>query len=457
MSQYPHPSYHGGPPEFIHPNPSGQGITPNPTLGIPLGPVAPLEMIEQALNPLFVVARETSESVKIVVKEVADLNLRLNAIESRVKSLSEDAGEDGDDESDSASERNVTHRSRKRARTSTSTPRRTSQRADKPEKPKGKVLNVMKAIREEILYKGCDATKMDDLKPALTNDEDLRLKERIRGGSEEAWRPNFMLPVEHEANKFYVEIIVEECLKSTTAKKKIEENRLPSDFWTRGHILDPVLKDLWATARRSVKKALDPAVQAKAEQQNKSTTRAGRRERLCKNRRRIAEGDEKHPEFVYTSNNGQSKTIPGQLIIEEATSDVLSCDEDRDVGGIRPDLAVEAYQEARKPFKYEGIPPFWRHAMWTEINNALDSAMRFRGVSLQPRYYASPENRGQRVVSEVSKVYDIPPGLYRCHISDAWFARMTPAQKSGVKPSPPGWEVEGEGGSNGIGGPRVSV
>ncbi|KAF8714278.1 hypothetical protein RHS03_00367, partial [Rhizoctonia solani] len=437
MSQYPHPSYHGGPPEFIHPNPSGQGITPNPTLGIPLGPVAPLEMIEQALNPLFVVARKTSELVKIVVKEVADLNLRLNAIESRVKSLSEDAGEDGDDKSDSASERNVTHCSWKRARTSTSTPRRTSQRADKPEKPKGKVLNVMKAIREEILYKGCNATKMDDLKPALTNNEDLRLKERIWGGLEEAWRPNFMLPVEHEANKFYVEIIVEECLKSTMAKKKIEENCLPSDFWTRRHILDPVLKDLWATARRSVKKALDPA--------------------LCKNCRQIAEGDKKHPEFVYTSNNGQSKTIPGQLIIEEATSDVLSCNEDRDVGGIRPDLAVKAYQEAQKPFKYKGIPPFWHHAMWTKINNALDSAMRFRGVSLQPRYYASPENCGQRVVSEVSKVYDIPPGLYRCHISDAWFACMTPAQKSGVKPSPPGWEVEGEGGSNGIGGPRVSV
>ncbi|CAE6526067.1 unnamed protein product [Rhizoctonia solani] len=463
MSQYPQSRapYLGSPPGFAHLNQPGQLLNPphesyppNPPLGIPLGPVVPLETVNEALRPLFVTAYETSELVKTAVKGIADLNDRLSVVESGIKSLLVDTGHDGDDEGGPATEKDQAQRPKKRARPSGSP----SKRTEKPVKlkPEGAVVHIMKdIIRDEVLYEGCDVKKMDELKPSLPAEEDLALKKRIQEGSNEAWVPDFMLQPEHESNKFWIDRIVDESLKNSTALKKIEEGLIPKQFWTREYIIDPVLKELWLTGRKSIKKATDPVAKARADQQSKAGIRAGRRERLCDSRRRVVEGTEKHQPFIYTTKDGRSRTIPGDLIIEDATSDVLSCDEEHNVAGIRPDLSVKRYREARKPFNFEGIPPFWRHSMWTKVNNALDAALktpgRVRGSGLQARYYASERNRGQRMVSDESKAKDIPGGLYRCHIAKSWYDCMTPAQKSGVRPSPPGWEVEDEGGLNGAG------
>ncbi|CAE6459323.1 unnamed protein product [Rhizoctonia solani] len=463
MSQYSQaqPPYLGGPPGFAHPNPASrqppnpphEAYPPNPPLGIPLGPVVSLETVNKALRPLFAIAYETSESVKTAVKGIADLNTRLSTVESGINSLSMDTGHEGDDESP-ATAKDQTQRPKKRARVSEGA----SKRTENPTKlkPEGAIVHIMKDIvRDEVLYAGCNVKKMDELKPSLPVEDDLALKKRIQEGSDEAWVPNFMLQPEHELNKFWVDRIVAECLKNATAMKKIEEGNIPKQFWTREYIIDPVLKDLWLTGRKSVKKATGPLAKARAEQQSKAGIRAGRRERLCDSRRRVVEGTEKHSAFIYTTKDGKSRSIPGELIIEDATSDVLSCEDEHNVAGIRPDLSVKKYREARKPFDVEGIPPFWRHAMWTKVNNALNVALkapgRGRGSGLKSRYYASKCNRGQRMVSDESKAKDIPGGLYRCHIAKTWYDCMTPAQKSGVRPSPPGWEVEDEGGSNGAG------
>ncbi|EUC65706.1 hypothetical protein RSOL_452130, partial [Rhizoctonia solani AG-3 Rhs1AP] len=377
---------------------------------------------ESPLVQLFLLKRLTKLSVLCL------LSLTKLPIESRINSLSMDTGHEGDDEGDLASVKDQTQRPKKRARASESG----SKRTEKPAKLKPD--GAVDIVRDEVLYEGCDVKKMDQLKPSLPVEDDLALKKRIQEGSDEAWIPNFMLQPDNDTNKFWVDKIVDECLKNTTALKKIEGGHIPKQFWTREYIIDPVLKELWLTARKSVKKATDPEAKAKADQQSKAGVRAGRRERLCDSRRRVVEGTDKHPPFTYTTKDGRSRTIPGDLIIEDATSDVLSCEEEHNVAGIRPDLPARKYREARKPFNVEGIPPFWRHAMWTKVNNALDVALktpgRARGSGLQARYYASERNRGQ------------PKNWYDC---------MTPAQKSGVRPSPAGWEVEDEGGLNGAG------
>ncbi|KDN42039.1 hypothetical protein RSAG8_07084, partial [Rhizoctonia solani AG-8 WAC10335] len=287
MSQYPQSQspYLSIPPGFPHPNPLRQPPNPpheayplNPPPGIPLGPVVPLETLNEALLPLFATTYETSESVKTVVKGIADLNNRLSAVESGINSLSMDTGHEGDDEGGPSTAKDQTQRPKKRARASENSSKRTEKAAKL--KPEGAVVHIMKDIvRDEVLYEGCAVKKMDELKPSLPVEEDLALKKRIQEGSDGPWIPNFMLQPEHESNKFWIDRIVDECLKNTTALKKIEEDRIPKQFWTREYIIDPVLKELWLTGRKSVKKATDPIAKARADQQSKAGIRAGRRER----------------------------------------------------------------------------------------------------------------------------------------------------------------------------------
>lgn len=54
--------------------------------------------------------------------------------------------------------------------------------------------------------------------------------------------------------------------------------------------------------------------------------------------------------------NGESRLVPPELLCEAIVSDVVT--DECEVEGIRPRLTVEEYREARKPFEYEGIPPF---------------------------------------------------------------------------------------------------
>ncbi|KAH7320535.1 hypothetical protein B0J17DRAFT_723802 [Rhizoctonia solani] len=239
MSQYPQPPYPSGMPEFTNLNSSGQPLTAsyegnptNPPLRIPLGPVVPPETVQEALSPLYAIAHQTSESVKVVVN----------------------AGEDGDNEGGTTSDKAETQHPKKCVRTSGNASKRSGKPAEL--KPEGTVVHIMKDIvREEILYQGCKVTKMDELKPGLLVDEDSALKKRIQEGSNAAWRPDFMLRLEHECSRFYVDKIVEECLKNPT--------------------------DLWYIAQKSVKKALDPVAKAKSDQQTKAGIRAGHRDRVA--------------------------------------------------------------------------------------------------------------------------------------------------------------------------------
>lgn len=80
---------------------------------------------------------------------------------------------------------------------------------------------------------------------------------------------------------------------------------------------------------------------------------------LLKNRIEKASTGEDNP-FQYTI-NGESRPIPPELLCEAVVSDVVS--DECEVDGIRPHLSIEAYREARKPFEYEGIPPFFRNKM----------------------------------------------------------------------------------------------
>ncbi|KAG9077136.1 hypothetical protein FRC06_009083 [Ceratobasidium sp. 370] len=127
-------------------------------------------------------------------------------------------------------------------------------------------------------------------------------------------------------------------------------------------------------------------------------------------------------------------------------SDVVS--DEHEVDGIRPDLTLEQYREQRKPFEYEGVPPFFRHEMWNKIISALDDhkmSKGRRGQQIRPRYYASKENRGQRKTNDTSKAYGIPvSNLYRCHIDKTWYDRLPEYKRKAVKRSPEGWRVDEE-------------
>ncbi|EUC61536.1 hypothetical protein RSOL_396640 [Rhizoctonia solani AG-3 Rhs1AP] len=161
MSQHPQPPYPDIPLGFIHPDSSGNpflGSPPNPPQGVPLGPLVPLEIVQQALTPLYAIARETSESVKVAVEGVKQLNRRLEAVEAGIKYLSVDADEDGDDEGGPTEQKDGAQRPKKRARTFGGVSKRINKSVNP--KPEGTVLHIMKDIvRDEILYQGCDAKK----------------------------------------------------------------------------------------------------------------------------------------------------------------------------------------------------------------------------------------------------------------------------------------------------------
>lgn len=71
--------------------------------------------------------------------------------------------------------------------------------------------------------------------------------------------------------------------------------------------------------------------------------------------------------------------------------------------------------------------------------------MASRGLAIQPRYYASELNRGQRHVTDLERASNIPTGsLYRCHMSKIWYDRLPEHKKSAIKPSPEGWKVDEE-------------
>ncbi|KAB5587352.1 hypothetical protein CTheo_9213 [Ceratobasidium theobromae] len=143
---------------------------------------------------------------------------------------------------------------------------------------------------------------------------------------------------------------------------KIKSGLIPEQFWNRESLLEFVLKPLWQSARRGVKIATDPKARSHAGDLAKKGKQDARRNRLCSNRYRVVVGDDKHLGFEYKAGS-ESKKIPRELIIKEATSDVVS--DECDVGGIRPETTLEAYRDARahKSLKHEGIPPFWRHEM----------------------------------------------------------------------------------------------
>lgn len=68
-----------------------------------------------------------------------------------------------------------------------------------------------------------------------------------------------------------------------------------------------------------------------------------------------------------------------------------------------------------------------------------------KGFGIQARYYAGSSTRGQKHDFSPEMASEIPTSvLYRCHISKEWYSHLSDAQRSVLKPSPPGWEVDEE-------------
>ncbi|KAG8714399.1 hypothetical protein FRC08_011976 [Ceratobasidium sp. 394] len=81
---------------------------------------------------------------------------------------------------------------------------------------------------------------------------------------------------------------------------------------------------------------------------------------------------------------------------------------------------------------------------WNKIFQAMDEKLLAGPHAMQPRYYATESNRGQRD-PENSKAADIPVwALYRCHLKKSWFDLLSPHQRDMLKASPKGWEVDEE-------------
>ncbi|KAG9085921.1 hypothetical protein FRC07_013256, partial [Ceratobasidium sp. 392] len=84
---------------------------------------------------------------------------------------------------------------------------------------------------------------------------------------------------------------------------------------------------------------------------------------------------------------------------------------------------------------------------WNKIVKALDEALltRPQSQSIQPRYYAAEQNRGQRKETNKAKARDIPVSvLHRCHLKKEWYDRLSQSQREALKPSPKGWNVTDE-------------
>lgn len=175
----------------------------------------------------------------------------------------------------------------------------------------------------------------------------------------------------------------------------------------------------------------------------------------------LALGTNGHTQFKYKI-RGEMKTIPAELMVQEAMSDVV--DDECDSDTVPEGVDIEDYRAGRRSFRFEGVPPFYRRKMvnicliiymlnadlplvqWNKVFEAMDQQMMKKpsSQSVQPRYYATEENRGQRSAGK-ERARDIPVSvLHRCHLSKEWYGHLSDSQRNALKPSPNGWEVDEE-------------
>ncbi|KAG9074823.1 hypothetical protein FRC06_010439 [Ceratobasidium sp. 370] len=194
---------------------------------------------------------------------------------------------------------------------------------------------------------------------------------------------------------------------------------------------------MWSNAHKEVKKKVDADAKVRADANAKRGRQKSRQQLTFS-----ADPAGCHPPFKIKINN-EVKTIPVELMVAEATSDVAEDAYGPD--GVPDEVEYTDYLEAHKQFKYEGVPPFYRRKMWNKIFKAMDKRLLTSQHVMQPHYYAT-ENCGQRA-AEDDRAADIPVwGLYCCHLSEYWFKRLSDHQHDMLRQSPKGWEVDEERG-----------
>ncbi|KAG9125946.1 hypothetical protein FRC07_005497 [Ceratobasidium sp. 392] len=407
----------GNAPYYPPPGAAQPPIVNGPVQGHPGFTVVPIQEVQRALEPMNTSTHHSEVLLETLTKEMAELKLDVKKI----------AGNDGDN----ARPTKPNPRGRKRVR-----------KDEDEDKPETETLSNLQNTFRRVFYSGCGVEEMTQLQLALPQDE---FEKRQEEDPNSPWRPDFMANPDTPSNTFWVNKMLDDYMKDTEALKLVQEGKIDKKYWTRELVFKHVVKPMWYSVRAGVKQATDPAVQDRVKRQAQQGLRHACQKRLLEHRIDSARPDKQNP-FLYEINK-EARPIPEELLIEEITSNVVS-DEEYEPAGIRPDVTVESYCEARKAFSYKGIPPFYRRDMWNKIFAVLDqhtAPKKRAGNQLQPRYYASKTNRGQRMTTDTDKIAKIPvTKLYRCHIDKTWYNRLATHQRSAVKPSPKGWEVDEE-------------
>ncbi|KAG8715044.1 hypothetical protein FRC09_016975 [Ceratobasidium sp. 395] len=310
-------------------------------------------------------------------------------------------------------------------------------------KPDKKSATVMQNIVRRVIKDGCKIAHLKDAKLGLDEEE---LQDRIDNDPELPWRPDFLKSMSDALNKFWVDKILDATMANPKALAFVADGSIVQQFWTRDIVQKHILGPMWCNIRSDVKQRVDDEAAARGKANQAKTNRAGRKERLTKARfKLVTVGTAKQPKFQYKLNNVM-RDIPPELIVEEAMSDVVA--EEYDSEDIPAEVPRDQYCADRPKFEYEGRPPFWRRdEPWNKIFQATDyiTSHKDKGFGIQPRYYAGDTTRGRQNNVSAERASEIPTSkLHRCHISKAWYDRLSEPQRNILKPSPSGWEVDEE-------------
>ncbi|KAG8689818.1 hypothetical protein FRC09_012244 [Ceratobasidium sp. 395] len=382
--------------------------------------------LSAALGPFYAGMQEQAQALLqinlSIEKLMGHLNDRLSATEVALRSLA--AGDESEDAAKAVP--------KKRTRTGDA----------KKAVPEDDTLARLQTIVRRVLKSGCKVQHFKELQEGLSADE---LKKRIEEDPDEPWRPDFLKSMRSTCNDFWVGKIMKAVLNDAQGKELVEAGVIPAEFWTEEILTKHVLMSMWLSAQKEVKKQVSEEARARAEANAKRNKRKGRRTRLLAARCAIAEGDSDHPPFEYLVGD-EMRPIPEELLVPEVMSDVVSepCSTQAEMPR---GVTLDDYQKGRKGFKWEGIPPFYRHEKFNKIFTAMDEVLvqRPQHQALSSRYYATERTRGQRKETDKSKAKDIPVSmLYRCHIKNEWYNKLSEAQRGALRPSPEGWEVTDE-------------
>ncbi|KAG8699105.1 hypothetical protein FRC08_005503 [Ceratobasidium sp. 394] len=310
-----------------------------------------------------------------------------------------------------------------------------------PRPNKSSETQMQKVVRR-IIKTGCGLKNLKDAKPGLSHEE---LQERIANNPALPWRPDWLKLIDDEANKYWVDKILDATMDDIPARALVEKGDIAEAFWTRECVHKRILAPMWSNVRREVKQLVDEGAAARGKANRSKTNRDGRNKRLYNARLKLTTGTGERPRFEYRIDN-RMRHIPVELMVEEIMSDVA--EEEYDSESIPTEVTRDEYRKDRPRFEYEGRPPFFRRREpWNGIFQAMDeiTSHKNKGFGIQARYYAGNITRGQRTDVSPDMASKIPVvDLYRCHISKEWYDRLSDAQRDVLKASPPRWEVDEE-------------